>query len=57
MVVCQLAVRVALEAGLVSSLAAQLSRSLLRPPLLAPEGLGCLAVLLRSQKDGAALER
>ncbi|KAG7218556.1 hypothetical protein INR49_020203 [Caranx melampygus] len=53
MIVCQLAVKVALEAGLVDSLAVQVSRSLLREPVLASEGLGCLIVLLQNQREGA----
>lgn len=53
MIVCELAVKVALEAGLVDSLAVQVSRSLLREPVLASDGLGCLVVLLQNQRDGA----
>ncbi|KAM3592420.1 uncharacterized protein V6R79_018312 [Siganus canaliculatus] len=54
MIVCQLAVKVVMEAGLVDTVAAHVSKSLLKEPLLAQEGLGCLTVLLQSQKDGAA---
>ncbi|XP_056286463.1 HEAT repeat-containing protein 1 [Pseudoliparis swirei] len=54
MVVCQLAVAVPLEAGLVDVLAAHVARSLLGDPVLAQEGLGCLVVLLQNQKEGSA---
>uniref|UniRef100_UPI0037E97E07 HEAT repeat-containing protein 1 n=1 Tax=Semicossyphus pulcher TaxID=241346 RepID=UPI0037E97E07 len=54
MIVCQLAVKVVMEASLVDTLAAQVSRSLLREPVLAQEGLGCLIVLLQNQKEGVA---
>ncbi|XP_023805335.1 HEAT repeat-containing protein 1 [Oryzias latipes] len=53
MVVCQLAVKVVMERGVVNSLAVHISKSLLKEPALAKEGLGCLIVLLQSQKDGA----
>ncbi|KAM3860028.1 HEAT repeat-containing protein 1 [Diretmus argenteus] len=53
MIVCQLAVKVVMEAGLVDTLALQLSKSLVRDPVLAPEGLGCLIVLLQNQKENA----
>uniref|UniRef100_A0A667YWY1 HEAT repeat-containing protein 1 n=1 Tax=Myripristis murdjan TaxID=586833 RepID=A0A667YWY1_9TELE len=53
MIVCQLAVKVVLEASLVDTLALQLSKSLVREPVLAKEGLGCLIVLLQNQKEGA----
>ena len=51
MIVCQLAVKVVMEAQLVSTLALQVSRSLVREPLLPSEGLGCLVVLLQNQRD------
>ncbi|XP_074520190.1 HEAT repeat-containing protein 1 [Halichoeres trimaculatus] len=54
MIVCQLAVKVVMEASLVDKLAVHVSRSLLREPVLAQEGLGCLVVLLQNQKEGAA---
>lgn len=54
MIVCQLAVKVVMEASLVDKLAVHISRSLLREPVLATEGLGCLVVLLQNQKEGAA---
>ncbi|XP_039656415.1 HEAT repeat-containing protein 1-like [Perca fluviatilis] len=54
MIVCQLAVKVVMEASLVDTLAAHVAKSLLREPVLAREGLGCLTVLLQNQKDGAA---
>ncbi|XP_030629489.1 HEAT repeat-containing protein 1 [Chanos chanos] len=51
MIVCQLAVKVVMEAHLVDALAGQLSRSLCKTPVLAREGLGCLIVLLQNQKE------
>ncbi|XP_068585412.1 HEAT repeat-containing protein 1 [Cebidichthys violaceus] len=54
MIVCQLAVKVVMEASLVDTLAAQVAKSLLREPVLAKEGLGCLVVLLQNQKEGSA---
>ncbi|TNN27265.1 HEAT repeat-containing protein 1 [Liparis tanakae] len=54
MVVCQLAVAVPMEAGLVDALAAHVARSLLGDPVLVQEGLGCLVVLLQNQKEGSA---
>ncbi|XP_075934426.1 HEAT repeat-containing protein 1 isoform X1 [Anarhichas minor] len=54
MIVCQLAVKVVMEASLVDTLAAHVSKSLLREPVLAKEGLGCLVVLLQNQKEGSA---
>ncbi|XP_040922730.1 HEAT repeat-containing protein 1 isoform X2 [Toxotes jaculatrix] len=54
MIVCQLAVKVVMEASLVDSLAVHISKSLLKEPVLAKEGLGCLIVLLQSQKEEAA---
>ena len=53
MIVCQLAVKVTLEPGLVDTLALQLCKSLLREPVLGREGLACLIVLLQNQKEGA----
>ncbi|KAF7648691.1 hypothetical protein LDENG_00153150 [Lucifuga dentata] len=53
MLVCQLAVKVAMESSLVDTLAVHVSKSLLKQPVLAKEGLGCLVVLLQNQKDGA----
>lgn len=57
MIVCQLAVKVVMEAGLVDTLAVHISKSLLREPVLAKEGLGCLMVLLQNQKESAAGHR
>ncbi|CAN9508835.1 unnamed protein product [Ophioblennius macclurei] len=57
MIVCQLAVKVVMEASLVDSLAVHLSKSLVKEPVLAKEGLGCLIVLLQNQKEGAAGSR
>lgn len=54
MIVCQLAVKVVMEAELVNKLAMQISKSLLKEPVLAKEGVGCLIVLLQNQKEGAA---
>ncbi|XP_024117299.1 HEAT repeat-containing protein 1 isoform X1 [Oryzias melastigma] len=53
MIVCQLAVKVVMERGVVNSLAVHVGKSLLKEPALVKEGLGCLIVLLQSQKDGA----
>ncbi|XP_070707428.1 HEAT repeat-containing protein 1 [Pempheris klunzingeri] len=54
MIVCQLAVKVVMEASLVDTLAVHISKSLLKEPVLAQEGVGCLIVLLQNQKEGAA---
>ncbi|XP_056222571.1 HEAT repeat-containing protein 1 [Seriola aureovittata] len=54
MIVCQLAVKVVMEASLVDSLSVHISKSLVKEPVLAKEGLGCLIVLLQNQKEGAA---
>uniref|UniRef100_A0A8P4KBM0 HEAT repeat-containing protein 1 n=1 Tax=Dicentrarchus labrax TaxID=13489 RepID=A0A8P4KBM0_DICLA len=54
MIVCQLAVKVVMEASLVDTLAVHISKSLLKEPVLAKEGVGCLIVLLQNQKEGAA---
>lgn len=54
MIVCQLSVKVVMEASLVDSLAVHISKSLVKEPILAKEGLGCLIVLLQNQKEGAA---
>ncbi|MED6241182.1 HEAT repeat-containing protein 1 [Ataeniobius toweri] len=54
MIVCQLAVKVVMEASLVNSLAVHISKSLLKEPVLAKEGLGSLIVLLQNQKEGSA---
>uniref|UniRef100_H3BVV8 HEAT repeat-containing protein 1 n=1 Tax=Tetraodon nigroviridis TaxID=99883 RepID=H3BVV8_TETNG len=53
MIVGQLAVKVVMETSLVDTLAVHISKSLLKEPVLAKEGLGCLIVLLQNQKDGA----
>ncbi|XP_054899068.1 HEAT repeat-containing protein 1 isoform X2 [Poeciliopsis prolifica] len=53
MIVCQLAVKVVMEASLVDSLAVHVSKSLRKEPVLAKEGLGCLIVLLQNQKEGS----
>ncbi|XP_035467973.1 HEAT repeat-containing protein 1 [Scophthalmus maximus] len=53
MIVCQLAVKVVMEASLVNSLATHISKSLVKEPVLAQEGLGCLIVLLQNQRGGA----
>ncbi|KAK2820168.1 hypothetical protein Q5P01_023127 [Channa striata] len=54
MIVCQLSVKVVMEPTLVDSLAVHISKSLVKEPVLAKEGLGCLIVLLQNQKEGAA---
>nr|XP_020444378.1 HEAT repeat-containing protein 1 isoform X1 [Monopterus albus]XP_020444379.1 HEAT repeat-containing protein 1 isoform X1 [Monopterus albus] len=54
MIVCQLAVKVVMETSLVNSLAVHISKSLVKEPVLAKEGLGCLIVLLQNQREGAA---
>uniref|UniRef100_A0AAQ5ZYX5 HEAT repeat-containing protein 1 n=1 Tax=Amphiprion ocellaris TaxID=80972 RepID=A0AAQ5ZYX5_AMPOC len=51
MIVCQLAVKVVMESSLVDSLAVHISKSLVKEPVLAKEGLGCLTVLLQNQKE------
>lgn len=53
MIVCQLAVNVVMVASLVDSLAVHISKSLIKEPVLAKEGVGCLIVLLQNQKEGA----
>lgn len=53
MIVGQLAVKVVMETSLVDTLAVHISKSLLKEPVLAKEGLGCLIVLLQNQKDSA----
>uniref|UniRef100_A0A8C8GVG6 HEAT repeat-containing protein 1 n=1 Tax=Oncorhynchus tshawytscha TaxID=74940 RepID=A0A8C8GVG6_ONCTS len=52
MIVCQLAVKVVMEAQLVDILALQISKSLCKEPVLPKEGLGCLIILLQNQKEG-----
>lgn len=52
MIVCQLAVKVVMQPELVESLARQVSKSLVRAPVLPSEGLNCLIVLLQYQKKG-----
>ncbi|XP_023686780.2 HEAT repeat-containing protein 1 [Paramormyrops kingsleyae] len=53
MVVCQLAVKVVMEAHLVNTLAVQISKSIVGVPALPREGLGCLIILLQNQKTEA----
>ncbi|XP_013878794.1 HEAT repeat-containing protein 1 [Austrofundulus limnaeus] len=53
MIVCQLSVKVVMEASLVDSLAVLVSKSLHKEPVLAQEGLGCLTVLLQNQEGRA----
>ncbi|XP_061612470.1 HEAT repeat-containing protein 1 [Phyllopteryx taeniolatus] len=57
MIVCQMAVKAVMEASLVDTLAVRVGKSVLKEPVLAREGLGCLIVLLQSQKEGAAGSR
>ncbi|XP_028903501.1 HEAT repeat-containing protein 1 [Ornithorhynchus anatinus] len=53
MIVCQLSVKVPLEATVVHSLALQISKTLAKIPSLVKDGLCCLVVLLQRQKtDG-----
>ncbi|XP_050980668.1 HEAT repeat-containing protein 1 [Labeo rohita] len=52
MIVCQMAVKVVMEAQLVDSLTVQLSKSLRRTPQLSREGLSCIIILLQNQKEG-----
>lgn len=53
MIVGQLTAKVVLEASLVDTLAVLIAKSLLKEPVLAKEGVGCIIVLLQNQKDGA----
>lgn len=46
-----------MEVELVDKLAVQISKSLLKEPVLAKEGVGCLIVLLQNQKEGATGRR
>uniref|UniRef100_A0A8P4KGS8 HEAT repeat-containing protein 1 n=1 Tax=Dicentrarchus labrax TaxID=13489 RepID=A0A8P4KGS8_DICLA len=57
MIVCQLAVKVVMEASLVDTLAVHISKSLLKEPVLAKEGVGCLIVLLQNQKEALCSSR
>lgn len=57
MVVCQLAVKVVMEVTLVDKLAIHVSKSLLKEPLLAKEGVACLVVLLQNQQQAAVEPR
>ncbi|XP_055495531.1 HEAT repeat-containing protein 1 isoform X1 [Leucoraja erinacea] len=50
MIISQLAVKVILESSLVNTLAQQLSRALVKIPILIREGLSCLIILLQHQK-------
>lgn len=56
MIICQLAVKVVMEASLVNTLALQISKSLAKSPSILKEGLGCLIILLQNQK-GDSLEK
>lgn len=57
MIVCQLAVKVVMEVTLVDKLAIHISKSLLKEPLLAKEGVACLLVLLQNQQQAAVEPR
>lgn len=57
MIVCQLAIKVVMEATLVDKLAIHISKSLLKEPLLAKEGVACLVVLLQNQQQAAVEPR
>uniref|UniRef100_A0A4W3IM72 HEAT repeat-containing protein 1 n=1 Tax=Callorhinchus milii TaxID=7868 RepID=A0A4W3IM72_CALMI len=50
MIICQLAVKVVMEASLVNTLAQQVSRTLAKKSSLTREGLSCLVILLQNQK-------
>uniref|UniRef100_A0A673MUD9 HEAT repeat-containing protein 1 n=1 Tax=Sinocyclocheilus rhinocerous TaxID=307959 RepID=A0A673MUD9_9TELE len=52
MIVCQMAVKVVMEAQLVDSLTVQLCKCLRRTPQLSREGLSCIIILLQNQKEG-----
>nr|XP_014340340.1 PREDICTED: HEAT repeat-containing protein 1 [Latimeria chalumnae] len=54
MIVCELGVKVVLEASLLNTLTLQICKSLAKTSSLLREGLGCLIVLLQNQK-GASL--
>ncbi|XP_007435093.1 HEAT repeat-containing protein 1 isoform X1 [Python bivittatus] len=51
MIICQLTVRVTMEKSLVHSLMLLISKTLTKTPSLVKDGLGCLIVLLQSQKE------
>uniref|UniRef100_A0A670I683 HEAT repeat-containing protein 1 n=1 Tax=Podarcis muralis TaxID=64176 RepID=A0A670I683_PODMU len=51
MIISQLAVKMTMEVSLVRSLALQISKTLTKTPSLIKEGLGCLIILLQSQKE------
>ncbi|CAL8284634.1 unnamed protein product [Merluccius merluccius] len=53
MIVCQLAVKVVMEGSLVNTLGLQISKSLVKEPVLTKEGLGSFIVLLQNQKEGS----
>ncbi|XP_077595114.1 HEAT repeat-containing protein 1 [Stigmatopora nigra] len=57
MIVCQMAVKVVMNASLVDTLAVRLSKSVIKEPVLAKEGLGCLIVLLQRQKEDSGGSR
>ncbi|XP_077481923.1 HEAT repeat-containing protein 1 [Stigmatopora argus] len=57
MIVCQMAVKVVMNASLVDTLAVRISKSVLKEPVLAKEGLGCLIVLLQRQKEDSGGSR
>ncbi|XP_069787090.1 HEAT repeat-containing protein 1 isoform X2 [Narcine bancroftii] len=51
MIISQLAVKVVLESSLVNTLTQQISKSLVKHPVLIREGLSCLIILLQNQKS------
>ncbi|XP_061480551.1 HEAT repeat-containing protein 1 isoform X2 [Rhineura floridana] len=51
MIISQLAVKMTMEMSLVHSLTLQISKTLTKTPSLIKEGLGCLIILLQSQKE------
>lgn len=50
MIICQLAVKMTMETSLTNSLLLQICKTMTKTPSLIKEGLGCLIILLQSQK-------
>ncbi|KAJ6664676.1 hypothetical protein lerEdw1_006249 [Lerista edwardsae] len=50
MIICQLVVKTTMETSLTNSLMLQISKTMTKTPSLIREGLGCLIILLQSQK-------
>ncbi|XP_066467559.1 HEAT repeat-containing protein 1 [Tiliqua scincoides] len=53
MIICQLAVKTTMETSLTNSLMLQICKTVTKTPSLIKEGLGCLIILLQSQKREA----